>query len=181
MNYSSTSNRASCFIHRGYYHTRREQFSHNVHKRQVRLVPSLPFMYYMLTHDISLCFCHFGECVSPRNILYVITKRVFTSFPWHLPRSEATCKQITWPKANLQVQNHLHRYLLYDLYIGRWTATPARRPADQAGVYLLIVVVAMTRLIHCLTSIHLTYYCELAICQGVSFNFSLPPGQAGRK
>lgn len=33
---------ASCFIHRGYYHTRREQFSHNVHKRQVRLVPSLP-------------------------------------------------------------------------------------------------------------------------------------------
>lgn len=97
------------------------------------------------------------------------------------PRSEATCKQITWPKANLQVQDHLHRCLLYDLYIGRWTATPARRPADQAGVYLLIVVVAMTRLIHCLTSINLTYYCELAICQGVSFNFSLPPGQAGRK
>lgn len=113
-------------------------------------------------------------------IVGIFAKMIFR-LVFDSPRSEATCKQITWPKANLQVQNHLHRYLLYDLYIGRWTATPAQRPADQVGVYLLIVVVAMTRLIHCLTSIHLTYYCELAICQGVSFDFSLPPGQAGRK
>lgn len=33
VNYSDTSNRASCFVHRGYYHTRMEQFSHSVHKR----------------------------------------------------------------------------------------------------------------------------------------------------